>query len=720
MTRLVEGLHAKINPQDLKRIEEGFLLSKEEDDHLRKFLQENPNFRGKLPKRSTKTTQDKHPDSPYSHSILVANDPETGERKVYAIYNELGKGAFGRVTLAQDITEPKSTEWTAVKRQRISKTSDSDPKYVKFASAVEKENTTLQELGELLGEVTRSKKIDGEEDKEIFYSVMRLGHGASLQEALFDSSDLYKLPEADLRAARDDAGLQRRMLKLMVMAQEVMREVQFIHAAGYVNRDLKVPNVLFNQENGEGKVIDHGFAIKLSEIKKLQEEREKQKEKILEDLDKINGILPGVASKYNLDVDPGTDEGQKIILNKLRENRTALTEDEIFVLDNYDELIKKYWVLEDVEIKGTEPYVAPESHRGEYSFASDVYAQGVLLLHILGDFVVTYENDKAAIAESMLSLDFEPGIWSVIKNNLGLEIPPELRERINSLPDQDKADLAANLTAYFELEEKATFPPAWEEQGWKPLMEEVMKMVSSDPANRPSVTHSADLFATKHIELLHKLGLHSQAKFAEQEKKLIAEEIKLRNQLQGVSTPAEKEILKDKIAQMKELRQKVHHIVVQDPIKTQDLVLLADAVIVQRVLDESKPPHLRLPSAVKEIALDLQDNITSLLSKDVQKKVAEVKSFDMEEKRGNKSPMFDIWQRREIANKENKPPSTGPTASSGKPSPTPETKSPMLEMWRKREQADREAKAKAASPQATQLSRSASIRNDDGKNKPRL
>ena len=575
-----QDLHPKIKPQDLKRAEGGFLLSQEEDDNLRKFLQANPNFRGKLSHRFSKKEmgKEKHPDSPYNHSILITEDPDVpGKRKVWAIYKELGKGAFGSVKLAQDVTEPTSKDWDAIKRQAPNpklKDGSPNPDYDKLVRAIGRENSILKELGELQGAVTRERSLSGK-DKDVFFSVMRLGQGAALDSFIFDEGDLLRKPEVALLIP-DEIQLQKNMLKLIVMAREFMREVQYIHAAEFINCDLKLPNVLFQEKNGDGKVIDQGLAKSLTEIAKTVEESAK----ITAQADKINKIFHEVAKKHELLADPEEDPEEdpeseldysQMALSVLKDqDKNTLTDDEKYALDNYESIEqRRSELLEQNKIVGTPPYVAPEIWReNKYGIPSDIYALGVNCAQLLGDFVVI-EGDNPA--EDIVGYGFERGLWRVLKDNLNLNIPPEWQQMV-SIPDGFDEVLVQD----------ATFPPVWEEQGWKPLMEEVMTMVSPNPADRPQLAHSMDLFATQHIQLLHKLGLHTQAKFSEHENKLIAEHIKLLNQLQITDNPVEKENLKAKLDQIKELRQQVHHLVAQDPIKNEDLILLADLIIETR------------------------------------------------------------------------------------------------------------------------------------------
>lgn len=136
----------------------------------------------------------------------------------------LGKGGFGVVKLAQDF---ESNKLVACKIQN----SQFLPE-----EAYLKEKSILQDFGRLKGALKRMER-----DKD--YTILTLHFGADLEHyvesASFNESEALK------------------------MIDQMVREVQAVHARDLVHRDIKLENFMWDPEGNQLDIIDFGFVKSL-------------------------------------------------------------------------------------------------------------------------------------------------------------------------------------------------------------------------------------------------------------------------------------------------------------------------------------------------------------------------------------------------------------------------------------------------------------------------
>jgi CHASE2 domain-containing sensor protein/predicted Ser/Thr protein kinase len=151
----------------------------------------------------------------------------------YKIAKVLGSGGFGETYIAEDIQRPGSPQ-CVVKQLRPS---TNDPKHMRLARRLfQSEAETL----ELLGEHDQIPRLLAyfEEDQE-FYLAQEFIAGPSLSEEL---SLGRHLPES----------------RIVMMLQELLEVLSFVHSKNVIHRDIKPSNVIKRNSDGKLVLIDFG------------------------------------------------------------------------------------------------------------------------------------------------------------------------------------------------------------------------------------------------------------------------------------------------------------------------------------------------------------------------------------------------------------------------------------------------------------------------------
>lgn len=300
-------LHKKILKADLGQPEAGNLLTETELAYVDKYLKEHPNFTGQLPKRSTK-----NPQSILAYTVYVTE--QDGKKQSFAMYKKerhLGEGGFGRVKLAQDI---HSKEWVAAKSIR----SSSDALLAQ--AEIIREKNVLKAVNELHAALSRTLNIQGVEKKDHLF--INLGYGLPLAEVLFntqgatDEEKEEKMPQYDIfDHTQTKAQRTQNLLNQVDMALEIVRECIEFRDSGYISRDIKGDNILWDAATKKAKIIDHGMAISFADAqalcsilakKKANELVSSEEQEKLEALGYIKGTPMYMAPEVWLEKGPST------------------------------------------------------------------------------------------------------------------------------------------------------------------------------------------------------------------------------------------------------------------------------------------------------------------------------------------------------------------------------------------------------------------------------
>lgn len=259
-------LHHKMALDDIGNSEKGLLLNTQEMEYVNKFLQEHPDYEGRIKKKSPKS-----PDSELRYSVIVVTDTE-GQKQAYAIYDKvLGEGAYGKVKIYQNIQTGESVATKSIRETGR----NPDEKRI-----IEREIAVLKEIGELHGTYSRTRVIDSKE-AQVNYLIMKLGFGIPLEKALFVNNEEDKSPHLDVfDQTISESARQQNLLNQVDIGLEVIRECLELHEQGYINRDIKVGNFLWDDKLKRAKMIDHGFDItmeaaeqtKVALLKRAQDE----------------------------------------------------------------------------------------------------------------------------------------------------------------------------------------------------------------------------------------------------------------------------------------------------------------------------------------------------------------------------------------------------------------------------------------------------------------
>lgn len=228
-----EKIHPLFEPQDVSRPIQakrgpllgqrtGHILSQSAQNYVRKLQLE-----GKAPPNSfLDNTKEPHKGK-LEHPVFIGKNGEP-----IALYDKvtrsLGKGQYGQVYLGVNIDTGKAC---AVKKHTAGS-----------LSAIVKEEEILKAMGLLLD------KIDFKDRKE-GYTAIELAWGTDIGKYLQDKTVSYEK--------------KIHVLKLM------FEKINALHKLGYVHRDIKPENLMYDPDADVVRVIDLGFAVKLTNGKAL-------------------------------------------------------------------------------------------------------------------------------------------------------------------------------------------------------------------------------------------------------------------------------------------------------------------------------------------------------------------------------------------------------------------------------------------------------------------
>lgn len=225
-------------------------LIKKYHKELFEGLQVSIDANGRVIKIS-KSSKSKEEGATLPFSILFDHDSGSvlyrGKEKL------LGAGLFGRVKIAQNID---TGEFEAIKIQDVSH----NPQ---LAEDIRKENKILQDLGLLNGVVIREEEYEG--PKSITYK-SRDEKGNIIEETADVSRKIKIYTRQKLLSGKTlDAYIQKGALSpanLLALAKATMENIQEFHEKGYLHRDIKLENVIYDPSNNHSQLIDFGFSVK--------------------------------------------------------------------------------------------------------------------------------------------------------------------------------------------------------------------------------------------------------------------------------------------------------------------------------------------------------------------------------------------------------------------------------------------------------------------------
>lgn len=394
-------LHQKMALSDIGNPEQGLLLNAKEMDYVNKFLEDHPGYQGRIPKKSAK-----NPDSELRYSVVVVTGKD-GSKQAYAIYNKvLGEGAYGKVKIYQNIRTGESVATKSISEK---------PENLKYKEMLLQEIEVLQNIGELHGTYSRKRIIDSTET-EVNYLIMELGFGMPVDRELFDPNSGEKNPQFDVFDLTISENLrQQHLLNQTDIGLEVIRECLELHEKGYISRDIKMSNYLWDPEFKKAKLIDHGFDITISAA-----------------------------------------EQTRFALKK-RAQDISLSAEEIKLLDN--------------AFKGTPPYIAPEIWLSKGpGVETDYYSLGVMLANLMS----LYEKESSYglrededgevykdISETMMKIlatgkdeELQEIFNEVYQDGEHLSSPPELQimaDVVRGLTHEDPVQRMTATQAYEKL-----------------------------------------------------------------------------------------------------------------------------------------------------------------------------------------------------------------------------------------------------------------------------
>ncbi len=214
--------------------------------------------RGKLPiikggkgRISKKKLKEAGIDAKYSIIVAPQNNPKQPYR-IYAVYKgekhnlHLGKGAFGKVKIAQDQTTGEFLAIKLLKGIDKSKPGASDQQ-----ASLDAELNTLKRVGqfaESLSYPTETNQSKQRYGNETIAVLMKLAPG---------------IPLSNLPIQRFSAAQSLQMIVALA------RDLDELHRNGIVHKDMKAANALFEQSSGKVTIIDYGTALQMGKNKSV-------------------------------------------------------------------------------------------------------------------------------------------------------------------------------------------------------------------------------------------------------------------------------------------------------------------------------------------------------------------------------------------------------------------------------------------------------------------
>lgn len=168
---------------------------------------------------------------PLKHPIFIG---QNGEMIAITIA-KLGEGGFGAVFIGMDID---TGEFVAVKRQIA------NPKRNPIKD-IRQEQLTMEELNRLVGKLEHGNTV---------YTVDSLGWG-------HDYTEAKSSVEADIPNNYEQVAYK------CDMALALFNEIQALHQKGFIHRDIKLDNVLWDKNNKNAQLIDFGMTMPGSKVK---------------------------------------------------------------------------------------------------------------------------------------------------------------------------------------------------------------------------------------------------------------------------------------------------------------------------------------------------------------------------------------------------------------------------------------------------------------------
>jgi len=220
-----------------------YLVTGSVSEYLRKFQlrQTLQHYAGSPIVQEIISQQDEFQDLLKERELAILHKQLAGRYKIAKL---LGAGGFGETYIAEDTQRP-GNPLCVVKQLRPA---SNNPKLLQLARRLFlREAETLEKLGE---HKQIPQLLAYFEEEEEFYLVQEYVEGHSLSSEL---SLGRQLPEA----------------RVIVMLQELLQILEFVHSRGVIHRDIKPSNVIRRRLDGRLVLIDFG-AVK--EIQQLAEE----------------------------------------------------------------------------------------------------------------------------------------------------------------------------------------------------------------------------------------------------------------------------------------------------------------------------------------------------------------------------------------------------------------------------------------------------------------
>lgn len=208
---------AKVEEKDIK--ENGKLYSEEEIEEIKKRFSSSQN---KLSRK----------EGNLQYSVL-----KTSEGGLFALYSGkeekiLGKGAFGKVKLAQNL---ETGEWVALKSQKKGENPEEE-----WNEAIKEEEAALESVDQLKGSARRDIQSDVKG-----YTALHLAYGKDLSHFLKEAPDESK-----------------RLKISFAVLNAIVEQVDQQHM---VHRDIKLENLIYDEQTEHCTVVDYGLAKKLND-----------------------------------------------------------------------------------------------------------------------------------------------------------------------------------------------------------------------------------------------------------------------------------------------------------------------------------------------------------------------------------------------------------------------------------------------------------------------
>jgi serine/threonine protein kinase/phosphatidylserine/phosphatidylglycerophosphate/cardiolipin synthase-like enzyme len=220
-----------VNGSDLK--ENGKLLSDANIIRVKEFFKDNPDVRriGKKAKLKKMSDEEgKVTESTNGFAVLKFENPTTKKETLFAVYNKLGQGGYGKVKRMQNLD---TGEWFALKIMDIRKEKDAL-----------NEIKNLTQAGLTAGSFVRKEKNDKGQLKEQILIAMNLATGVDLDVVVKNTENTVYSSNT-----------------LLHIAAETAKKLAELHDHQLLHRDIKPANIMYDDKTGKVAIIDLGSAM---------------------------------------------------------------------------------------------------------------------------------------------------------------------------------------------------------------------------------------------------------------------------------------------------------------------------------------------------------------------------------------------------------------------------------------------------------------------------